>query len=97
MTGCMANKNMVGFNPSNSMCLDSLVVNIQSAGCEVVSVEKEIYGISRIKCLDHNEKETDSSWLTEEFYAIAFGTSIPDNTIPICTDPFIVLTATNKE
>ena len=97
LTGCMANKkNMVGFNPTNSMCLDSLVVNIQAAGCKVLSIEKEIYGISKIQCLEHNKKDSDLSWLNEDFYAIAFGSTIPSNTIPICTDPFLVLTTTNK-
>ena len=56
----------------------------------------EIYGISKIQCLEHNKKDSDLSWLNEDFYAIAFGSTIPSNTIPICTDPFLVLTTTNK-
>tara|TARA_Y100000310_G_scaffold234515_1_gene237508 strand:+ start:1850 stop:2173 length:324 start_codon:yes stop_codon:yes gene_type:complete len=91
-TGCIhAGQSVITFNPTNSMCIDSLVSNMQAAGCDVVSVEKSTYGIKTFSCHSFDDKDADSSWVKNEFYAIALGTAMPDNTTPICSDPFIVL------
>ena len=60
LTGCMATKNNISFNPTNSMCLDSTVANMELAGCRTVAVEKTMYGISRIYCYEIYKKKKDS-------------------------------------
>tara|TARA_B100000131_G_C18097931_1_gene604793 strand:- start:1380 stop:1700 length:321 start_codon:yes stop_codon:yes gene_type:complete len=97
LTGCFGSKHKVEFNPTNSMCLDSTVVNMQAAGCNAVLVEKTTYGITKLYCHDTKKNAEDSSWLTNEFYAIAFGSSIPVDVKPICTDPFLIMTTAEKD
>ena len=88
---CLSSRTNINFNPTNSMCLDATVANMHSAGCDVVSVEKTIYGVSKISCYEYNA-ENQSEWLSNDFYAIAFGSSIPEDARPICTDPFVIMT-----
>jgi len=97
ITGC--SKHNIDFNPSNSMCLDAVVANIHAAGCEAVSVEKATYGITKVRCYDIDivENETDSEWLRNEFYGIAFGTRIPPEVKPICTDPYMIMTTAERD
>ena len=98
LTGCsFKSKNAITFNPTNSMCVDALVSNMQVAGCDVISFEKDIYGISKIYCQDYSGEFAESSWVSNEFFAVAFGTSVPPDTKPICTDPFIVLTSAERD
>tara|TARA_Y100000034_G_C6861999_1_gene392439 strand:- start:937 stop:1269 length:333 start_codon:yes stop_codon:yes gene_type:complete len=93
LSGCIAlKKNMVDYNPTNSMCLDSLVVNMQAEGCDVISIDKYLYGVNKITCKEHGEANAETSWLTKEFYTVAYGSTMPPNVIPICTDPFLLLT-----
>ncbi len=94
--GC-ASKHSVEFNPTNSMCLDSTIANMHSAGCKAVAVEKTVYGLSKVYCHKYSGKPTTSSWINNEFYSIAFGTKIPDDVIPICTDPFLIMTVAEKD
>ena len=96
LSGCFA-KNNIQFNPTNSMCLDSTVANIHAAGCKAVAVEKTIYGLAKVYCYKHTGKPTDSPWINDEFYAISFGTRIPDDVTPICTDPFMVMTVAERD
>ena len=97
LTGCFASKNRIDFNPTNSICLDSTVANMQAAGCNAVSVEKTIYGITKLYCHDKRSGAEDSAWLTNEFYAIAFGSMIPVDVKPICTDPFLIMTTAEMD
>jgi|TARA_R110002020_G_scaffold67820_9_gene177956 hypothetical protein len=97
MLGCTTSTKKISFNPTNSMCLDSTVANMQAAGCNAVAVEKTLYGITRLYCHEKSNSAKDSAWLTNEFYAIAFGTSIPEDTKPICTDPFLVMTSAERD
>ena len=97
LTGCMSNKHTISFNPTNSMCLDSTVVNMEAAGCRTIAVEKTMYGISKLYCHEKSEEAEQSSWLTNEFYAIAFGSSIPVDVKPICSDPFLIMTTAEKD
>lgn len=92
----MASKSSIDFNPTDSMCLDATVANMHSAGCKVVSIEKTIYGVARVSCYEASDG-LDSEWITNDFFAIAFGTKIPDEAKPICTDPFIIMTAKEKD
>lgn len=93
MSGCiLTGKNMAHYNPTDSMCLDALVVNMQAEGCDVISIDKAIYGVSHIYCQQYDEQPTESSWINREFKAIAFGTSVPEDAQPICTDPFLIMT-----
>ena len=96
MLGCFSSKSNIDFNPTNSMCLDAAVANIHSAGCEAVSVEKTVYGITKVRCFDE-ELDSKSEWINNEFYGIAFGTKIPDDVKPICTDPYLIMTTKEKE
>jgi len=80
------------------MCLDSVVANMHASGCRAVSVEKSVYGITRIYCHEtENSYEHESSWINNEFFAIAFGTSVPEDVKPICTDPFVIMTTAEKD
>ncbi len=94
--GCMAQKNNIEFNPTNSMCLDSTVANMHHAGCHAVSIEKTIYGITKIYCYE-SQSDVKSEWLDNEFYGIAFGTRVPDDVKPICTDPYLIMTTSEKD
>ena len=96
LAGCFASK-QIEFNPSNSMCLDSTVVNMQAAGCNTVAVEKTIYGVTKLHCHEVSKNAQKSAWLKNEFYAIAFGTKIPEDVKPICTDPFLIMTTAEKD
>lgn len=91
----------ITFNPTNSMCMDAVVANMHSSGCYVVSVEKSIYGVTTISCqeiLSRDSIEThESSWISNEFFAISFGTRVPDDVQPICTDPFVIMTTSEKD
>jgi len=91
LISCFSNKNMIEFNPTDSMCLDSTIANIHSAGCYEVLVEKTVYGVVKVSCNKAN-KNHDSDWIKNDFFGIAFGTSIPDDASPICTDPFMIMT-----
>ena len=96
LQGC-ASKTKIGFYPANSMCMDSLFANMSYARCKSVMIEKDVYGISKIYCEDTvSANEQSTSWRRNEFYAIAFGTAIPKDVQPICTDPFIILTSKEK-
>jgi len=96
LQGC-ASRTKIGFYPANSMCMDSLFANMNYSGCKSVMVEKDMYGISKIYCENtHSENKSNSSWRRKEFYAIAFGTAMPNDVKPICTDPFIILTSKEK-
>ena len=96
LIACMAGKDSINFNPTNSMCLDATVANMHSAGCKVVSVEKAVYGVTRVSCYEA-DYGFDSQWITNDFIAIAFGTKIPDDVKPICTDPFLIMTTAEKD
>tara|TARA_B110000196_G_C20526004_1_gene377710 strand:+ start:199 stop:519 length:321 start_codon:yes stop_codon:yes gene_type:complete len=97
LIGCFASKNKIDFNPTNSMCLDSTVANMEAAGCNAVLVEKTIYGVTKLYCHEAKRNAGASSWLTNEFYAIAFGSSIPVDVKPICTDPFLIMTTAERD
>lgn len=97
LTGCAAKQGMVEFNPSNSMCLDATVVNLQAAGCKAVSVTNAVYGITKITCYEWDTNVLDADWINNEFYAIAFGTRVPDDVRPICTDPYLIMTMAEKD
>tara|TARA_R110002020_G_scaffold50716_7_gene143219 strand:+ start:10047 stop:10358 length:312 start_codon:yes stop_codon:yes gene_type:complete len=96
LIGCFASKSVIDFNPTNSMCLDATVANMHSAGCYEVSVEKTVYGVVKVVCNDAR-KSFESDWTSNEFYGIAFGSSIPDDVSPICTDPFLIMTMKSDE
>ena len=96
LMSCLTAQHNINFNPTNSMCLDATVANIHAAGCKAVSVEKTVYGITKIYCYERNDGIKESGWIRNDFYGIAFGTRIPDNVIPICTDPHLVMTTEEK-
>lgn len=96
-TGCIASKSKISFNPTNSMCLDATVANIHAAGCYAVSVEKTIYGITKVYCHEYKGENSDSEWINNEFFGIAFGTKIPEDTRPICTDPYLIMTTSERD
>lgn len=97
LAGCMAAKSSIDFNPTNSMCLDATVANIHAAGCRAVSVEKTVYGITKVYCHEYKGDKIESEWINNEFFGIAFGTSIPQDVRPICTDPYLVMTTAEKD
>ena len=97
LIGCMTSKHNIDFNPTNSMCLDATVANIHAAGCDAVSVEKSIYGVTKIYCFDRKNYNSESEWINNEFYGIAFGSRIPNDVSPICTDPYLVMTTAEKD
>ena len=97
LTSCMAPKSNIVFNPTNSMCVDATVANLHSAGCYAVSVEKTVYGMTKIYCAEYKGEESESEWINNEFFGIAFGTKIPEDTKPICTDPYLVMTTAEKD
>ena len=98
LAGCAAKSGHIEFNPTNSMCLDAVVANMHSVGCHAVSVEKSIYGITKIYCQEtENSYEGASSWIDNEFFAISFGTHVPEDVKPICTDPFVIMTTAEKD
>ena len=82
----------IEFNPTNSMCVDATVANMHSAGCVAVSVEKGEYGVTEIYCHEYAGPPTESTWIHNTFYGIAFGSRIPSDVRPICTDPFLIMT-----
>tara|TARA_B100000131_G_scaffold87767_1_gene84619 strand:+ start:1482 stop:1826 length:345 start_codon:yes stop_codon:yes gene_type:complete len=96
LAGCFASKK-IEFNPTNSMCLDSTVINMEAAGCKAVAVEKTIYGVTKLWCHETTSNPQESPWLTNEFFAIAFGTKLPMDVEPICTDPFLIMTSAEKD
>ena len=71
--------------------------SIHAAGCNAVSVEKSIYGVTKIFCFDNNSYKSESAWVNNEFYGIAFGSRIPDDVTPICTDPFLIMTTAERD
>jgi hypothetical protein len=95
MLSCTLSKSNIDFNPTNSMCLDATVANIHSAGCKAVSVEKTMYGITKIYCYDRDD-DSESEWINNDFLGIAFGTNIPDDAKPICTDPYLIMTTSER-
>jgi hypothetical protein len=97
LSGCVHRSAAIEFNPSNSMCLDATVANMHAAGCHAVSVEKSIYGITEIKCHESKTGAADSRWINNKFIGIAFGTRIPEDVQPICTDPFMIMTVEEKK
>ncbi len=97
LIGCMASKSNIEFNPTNSMCLDATIANIHSAGCHAVSVEKTIYGITKVYCYEPEAEASESEWIRNEFFGIAFGTKVPEDVKPICTDPYLIMTASEKD
>ena len=100
LTGCTPAHRQgatIKFNPSNSMCLDATVANMHAAGCYAVSVEKTIYGITEVHCHEAREGAEDSKWINNNFIGIAYGTQIPENVQPICTDPFMLMTVKNED
>jgi len=98
IVSCATKSGQINFNPSNSMCLDAVVANIHSAGCDSVLVEKSVYGITKIYCYEYNGTEEEkSSWINNDYFAIAFGTTIPSDVQPICTDPFVVMTVAERD
>lgn len=96
LMSCLTAQHNISFNPTNSMCIDATVANIHAAGCRAVSVDKTAYGITKIYCYEPNDKAEESGWIRNNFYAIAFGTKIPDDVIPICTDPYLVMTTEER-
>ncbi len=96
LSGCFSKRNMIQFNPTDSMCVDATVANMHNSGCSVVSIEKTMYGMTRISCYEA-ASGPESSWITNEFFAIAFGTSIPEDVKPICTDPFVIVTTAERD
>ena len=97
LTGCMAAKSSIDFNPTNSMCIDATVANIHAAGCHAVSVEKTVYGITKVYCHEPNNERAESEWISNDFFGIAFGTRIPDDVKPICTDPYLIMTTAERD
>tara|TARA_A100001515_G_C4582660_1_gene213422 strand:+ start:1061 stop:1432 length:372 start_codon:yes stop_codon:yes gene_type:complete len=95
--GCAVKQNSIEFNPTNSMCLDATVANIHAAGCYAVSVEKTIYGMTEVYCHDTTGSNEDSKWVSSKFVGIAFGTRIPEQVQPICTDPFMIMTVEEND
>ena len=78
------------------MCIDATVANMHAAGCKVVSIEKVIYGNAKITCYEADRSD-GSAWINNDFFAISFGTQIPSDVKPICTDPFVILTTAEKD
>ena len=97
LAGCIASKSNIDFNPTNSMCVDATVANIHAAGCRAVSVEKTVYGVTKIYCYEPNNEVSESEWIRNEFFGVAFGTNIPDDVRPICTDPYLIMTTAEKD
>jgi hypothetical protein len=101
MTGCSQKKNTITFNPTASMCIDSLIANMQIAGCDVISAEKATYGVSKISCISFDKKKlgeaSGSSYLQNDFFSISYGTKIPSDVKPICTDPFVLLATAERD
>ena len=93
----------IEFTPSSSMCLDATLANIRSAGCTIVTVDKTVYGRTILRCDDPPAITTTTLdqqqpvWITHEFYGIAFGSSIPSDVSPLCTDPFMVMTVAERD
>tara|TARA_Y100001963_G_C6436339_1_gene289317 strand:- start:184 stop:519 length:336 start_codon:yes stop_codon:yes gene_type:complete len=95
--GCATIRSNAGVNLTSSMCLDALIVNIHKAGCKAVSVESSVDGITKIHCHKHNKYNSNSEFINNEFFGIAFGSDIPQDTVPICMDPYLAITTAERD
>tara|TARA_A100001011_G_scaffold389581_2_gene471362 strand:- start:2397 stop:2726 length:330 start_codon:yes stop_codon:yes gene_type:complete len=98
LTGCLSfAKKGVQQTPTNSMCLDSLILNLEYHGCKKVSMDKTVYGYNKIYCTEYENNSKDSEWITNKFYATSYGQRVPDDTKPICGDPFLILSKSEED
>tara|TARA_B100000700_G_scaffold329385_1_gene450849 strand:+ start:2052 stop:2390 length:339 start_codon:yes stop_codon:yes gene_type:complete len=90
ISGCVSKHRVAGqgFESSNSLCLDAVVVNMDSAGCKSITVERnEDNKLVRVHCGD-SRVNGESQWLNFNFYFA--NTQIVDVTglpgMPGCVD-----------
>tara|TARA_Y100000310_G_scaffold221964_1_gene223615 strand:- start:1416 stop:1775 length:360 start_codon:yes stop_codon:yes gene_type:complete len=80
-----------GFQPTESICVDGLIVNMAAAQCEVVE-HQTFENLRTIECLEHSSTST-TGWLNHIFIVVPpYQDELPSGVIPICADPNAILT-----
>jgi len=96
LCGCSVKLHYAGknFEPSQSMCVDSLLVNMDVAGCDTVYYGySQSRGAFKVRCVSFNEKLSDDEqvlreWTTYSFFVSPSFAPLPSESdlIPICSD-----------
>jgi len=92
ISGCAGSLGFVkkGFVPSESLCLDGLVVNIDAANCQSIYFGNiPEWEVMKVRCV---YSESVGVWTQSTFYAVthAFQDPNPEWRL-ICHDPFIAV------
>tara|TARA_Y100000310_G_C20602126_1_gene773595 strand:- start:117 stop:455 length:339 start_codon:yes stop_codon:yes gene_type:complete len=74
-----------------SLCLDGLVVNLYSSGCE--SIRRNVVPFTKIVKLECGTQDSENPWSTKSYYALEQGSleAPPDGVMLMCMDPVAVV------
>ena len=90
LTGCYSKLHLAGKNleTSGSPCIDGLIVNIDSAGCEVLYFDNlPNEDVLKVRC---TYSPVDNLWTRAEYYAIPFKhTLINPSWHLLCEDDYV--------
>jgi len=89
LSGCATLKTAgKNFDPTNSICADGILVNIDHAGCRKIH-SRRVPGTSTLKIHCEVRKKL-SPWTTNTFYLVPYYDSYSNqDAFPICADPLI--------
>jgi len=71
LSGCASQLRYVGKNfvPSQSLCADALVVNLDAAGCnEVYYGHSPTYNAFKVRCVSADWNNNSNEWLSYSFF-----------------------------
>ena len=91
----MSTSSNYGENYTGSPCVDGVLLNVKSAGCETASIYTvPMTRTTRVQC---TEREEENPWTTYTFYMIPEGDSyVRDGMKFLCSDPMFVVTFTEE-
>jgi len=89
LSGCATLKTAgKNFDPTNSICADGILVNIDHAGCRKIH-SRQVPGTSTLKIHCEVRKKL-SPWTTNTFYLVPYYDRFSNSdAFPICSDPLV--------
>ncbi|MAG27661.1 hypothetical protein CMI47_19190 [Candidatus Pacearchaeota archaeon] len=96
LTGCSGKLHYAGkgFEPSQSLCVDALLVNMDKAGCNIIYYGySPSHGAFKVRCIDSSKVDSNDDWVSHEWTTYSFFISpsfaspeLHAKLSPICSD-----------
>ena len=89
--GCASKLHYVGknFEPSQSLCADALVVNLDAAGCNAIYYgHSPSYNAFKVRCVSADWKNNDNEWISYSFFLKPAGQDfeVHNDLFMLCSD-----------